>query len=408
MTAGVDPLDLVDPARYARDGCPHAAWTRLRAEDPVAWVEPPGHRPFWAITRHADVVPIASQPRRFSSAHGIVLGSMSPTPIPSQMIVLLDPPRHGPVRRVASRRFTPRAVRAQHAEVERITAELLERAATAGATTECDFVERFAAPLPIAVIAWMLGVPRCDRGQLFLWTNEVIGKDDPEYRRPGETPAQTIRRARGELHAYFARLLELRRREPGDDLVSELVHAEIDGRPLTQEQLLAYCELMVEAGNETTRNAISGGLLAFCEHRAEWQRLRAHPELLPDAVEEILRWVSPIIHFTRVANEDCAIRGRTVRAGDQLALFWASANRDEDVFGDPFAFRVDRRPNPHLAFGVGEHFCMGAHLARLELETMFRHLLARLELFEPSGPVERLGSAANAGLKHLPLRYRLA
>lgn len=408
MTAGVDPLDLVDPARYARDGCPHAAWTRLRAEDPVAWVEPPGHRPFWAITRHADVVPIASQPRRFSSAHGIVLGSMSPTTIPSQMIVLLDPPRHGPVRRVASRRFTPRAVRAQHAEVERITAELLERAATAGATTECDFVERFAAPLPIAVIAWMLGVPRCDREQLFLWTNEVIGKDDPEYRRPGETPAQTIRRARGELHAYFARLLELRRREPGDDLVSELVHAEIDGRPLTQEQLLAYCELMVEAGNETTRNAISGGLLAFCEHRAEWQRLRAHPELLPDAVEEILRWVSPIIHFTRVANEDCAIRGRTVRAGDQLALFWASANRDEDVFGDPFAFRVDRRPNPHLAFGVGEHFCMGAHLARLELETMFRHLLARLELFEPSGPVERLGSAANAGLKHLPLRYRLA
>lgn len=408
MIAGVDPLDLVEPARYAHGGCPHAAWTQLRAEDPVAWIEPPGHRPFWAITRHADVVPIASQPRRFSSAHGIVLGSMSPAPIPTEMIVLLDPPRHGPMRRAASRRFTPRAVRAQHDEVERITLDLLDRAATGADVVACDFVERFAAPLPIAVIAWMLGVPREDWEQLFRWTNEVIGKDDPEYRRPGETPAQTIKRARGELHAYFARLLELRRREPGDDLVSELVRAEVDGRPLSQEELLAWCELMVEAGNETTRNAISGGLLAFCEHRGEWERLRARPELLPDAVEEILRWVSPIIHFTRVAKEDCEIRGRAVRAGDQLALFWASANRDEEVFGDPFTFRVDRRPNPHLAFGVGEHFCMGAHLARLELETMFRHLLARLDFFEPAGPVERLGSAANAGLKHLPLRYRLA
>ena len=408
MTAAVDPLDLVDPARYARDGCPHAAWARLRADDPVAYLEPPGHRPFWAITRHSDVVPIASQPRRFSSAHGIVLGSMSPAPIPSQMVVLLDPPRHGPMRRVASRRFTPRAVRAQSAEVERITQELLDRAATGGGVAECDFVERFAAPLPIAIIAWMLGVPRGDWEQLFRWTNEVIGKDDAEYRRPGETPAQTIKRARGELHAYFARLVELRRREPGDDLVSELVRAEIDGRPLTQDELLAYCELMVEAGNETTRNAISGGLLAFCEHRGEWERLRARPELLPDAVEEILRWVSPIIHFSRVATEDCEVRGRTIRAGDHVALFWASANRDEEVFGDPFAFRVDRRPNPHLAFGVGEHFCMGAHLARVELEAMFRQLLARLHTFEPAGPVERLSSAANAGLKHLPLRYRLA
>ena len=165
---------------------------------------------------------------------------------------------------------------------------------------------------------------------------------------------------------------------------------------------------MVEAGNETTRNAISGGLLAFCEHRGEWEKLRGRPELLSDAVEEILRWVSPIIHFTRTATEDCEVRGARIRAGEQVALFYASANRDEEVFADPFAFRVDRRPNPHLAFGVGEHFCMGAHVARVELETIFRHLLARLEWFELSGPVERLSSAVNGGIKHLPLRYRLA
>jgi cytochrome P450 len=323
------------------------------------------------------------------------------------MVVTLDPPRHGPMRRVASRRFTPRALEAQRLEVERIAAGVLARAATAGAAEEGDFVERIAAPLPIAVVASILGVPQGDWGLLFRWTNEVIGKDDPEYRRPGETPGQTMRRARGELHAYFQRLLAQRRREPQDDLVSDLLHADLEGKPLTEEQVLSYCELMVEAGNETTRNAISGGLLAFCEHRDQWERLRVHPELLPDAVEEILRWVSPINHFTRTATEDCEVRGERISSGEQVALFWASANRDEDVFAEPFAFRVDRRPNPHVAFGVGEHFCMGAHVARVELETVFRHLLARLESFEPAGPVERLSSAVNAGLKHLPLRYRL-
>jgi cholest-4-en-3-one 26-monooxygenase len=215
-------------------------------------------------------------------------------------------------------------------------------------------------------------------------------------------------RARGELHAYFERLIEQRRNDPQDDLVSELIRGTVDGRPLTGKQLLAYCELLVEAGNETTRNAISGGLLAFCEHPGEWEKLRGRPELVPDAAEEILRWVSPISHFTRVATEDCEVRGATIRAGEQLALYYASANRDEEVFEDPFAFRVDRRPNPHLAFGFGEHFCMGAHLARVELETIFRHLLARLQWFELSGPVERLSSAVNGSIKRLPLRYRMA
>jgi cholest-4-en-3-one 26-monooxygenase len=407
MIPGVDPMDLVDPVRYARNGYPHAVWTRLRAEAPVAHFAPPGYRPFWAITKHADIVQLASQPLRFSSAHGIMLGPAGAVAVPSEMVVTLDPPRHGPLRRVASRRFTPRALTAQRAEVERITVEILDRAATAGAVAECDFVERIAAPLPIAVVACILGVPRTDWGLLFRWTNEVIGKDDLEYRRPGETPGQTIKRARGELHGYFHRLIERRRSDPQDDLVSELTRARVDGTPLTEEQLLSYCELMVEAGNETTRNAISGGLLALSEHRGEWEKLRGHPELLSDAVEEILRWVSPITHFTRTAMEDYELRGARIRTGEQVALFWASGNRDEEVFVDPFALRVDRRPNPHLAFGFGEHFCMGAHVARLELETIFRHLLARLQWFEVSGPVERLSSAVNGAIKHLPLRYRL-
>jgi len=408
MTAGIDPLDLTDPARYARNGYPDHVWTRLRAEAPVAYFEPPDLRPFWALTKRADIVEIASQPSRFSSAYGITLAKPGPLQKAAiDMVVILDPPRHGPMRRVASRRFTPRALRAQRAEIERITVEILDRAATAGAVRECDFVDAIAAPFPLAVIAWIVGAPPEDWKLLYRWTNEVIGKDDPEFRREGETPGQTILRARGELHAYLGRLIEQRRNDPKDDLISELLNAEIDGARLTEEQMLWYCELMVEAGNETTRNAISRGLLAFCEHRGEWERLRAQPELLPDAVEEVLRWVSPITHFVRTATEDYEIRGHRISAGDQVMLFWASANRDEEVFAQPFEFRVDRHPNPHLAFGVGEHFCMGAHVARLEIETIFHHLLTRLKSFEVCGPVERLSSAVNGGLKRLPLRYQL-
>jgi cholest-4-en-3-one 26-monooxygenase len=312
------------------------------------------------------------------------------------------------MRRVVNARFTPRAVRGRRDDVERIASRVVDGAATGGNTADGEFVAQIAAPFPLAVIAWILGVPEDDWQHLFRWTNEIIGKDDPEYRQPGESPGQTMKRARGELRGYFERLVEQRRRGPRDDLVSELLRGTVDGAPLTEEQLLSYCELFVEAGNETTRNAISGGLLALCEHPAEWEKLRADPDVLPDATEEILRWASPISHFTRVATEDTVIRGEKIAAGDQLALYFASANRDEDVFDDPFTFRVDRRPNPHLAFGFGEHFCLGAHLARVEIETIFRHLLARLESFELAGEIERLKSAVNGSIKQLPLRYRMA
>ncbi len=406
MTHEADTLELVDPARYARDGYPHDLWTRLRTDAPVAYFAPEGLEPFWAITKHADILEIAKHPLRFSSAQGISLRPAGAVFPPSEMVVMLDPPKHGRVRRIANGRFTPRAVRARRDDIDRIALEILDEAAPPGAAGELDFVARVAAPFPLAVIAWVLGVPSDDWELLFRWTNEVIGKEDPEYRRPGETAGQTIKRARGELHAYFQELLKQRRSDPRDDLVSELLRGEIDGAPLTEEQLVSYCELLVEAGNETTRNAVSGGLLAFSEHRGAWERLLEHPELLSDAMEEILRWVSPISHFTRTATEDCEVRGVKIATGQQVALYFASANRDEDVFDDPFAFRIDRRPNPHLAFGFGEHFCMGAHVARVELETIFRHLLARLESFDVSGVVERLSSITNGSIKHLPLRYR--
>ena len=404
-TGTLDPLDLVEPSRFAERGYPHELWARMRAEAPVVFMEPSGYQHFWAVTRYADIVEVSSQPELFSSAHGLILGKATGTVAqPAEMVVTLDPPRHGPLRRAAMGRFTPKAVRDRREEIDRIAVQLFDEVATAGSTVEFDFVERVAAPLPIAVISWILGVPQSDWKLLFGWTNEIIGKDDPEFRRPGETPGQTIRRARGELHAYLGELIERRRREPGDDIVSHLLTAEIDGKSLSPEILLNYAELIVEAGNETTRNAISGGLLAFSAHRDQWERLRHRPDLVPTAVEEILRWVSPIIHFTRTATEDCEIRGEKIAAGDRVALFYASANRDEEVFTDPFSFQVDRTPNRHLAFGSGAHFCMGAHLARVELEALFRHLLDRLEEFEVRAPPERLSSAVNGGIKHLQLR----
>jgi cytochrome P450 len=405
-TLVIDPAELVDPARWGRDGYPHELWTRMRAEAPVAWVEPEGYEPFWAVTRHADVQHAAAQPLVFSSARGIVLRRPNQPELHSDVLVVLDPPRHGPLRRVASPKFTPKAMRARREGIERLATELVDRVVADG-SGEIDFVDRIAAPFPLSVIAWTLGAPQEDIPRLHQWTNEVIGKNDPEYQREGESPGQTIKRARGELHAYFGELVDQRRTVPQDDLMTELLRAEIDGSPLTDAELVSYCELLVEAGNETTRNAISGGLIALTENPGEWERLRSDPTLLPDAAEEILRWVSPISHFTRTATQDTELGGQAIAAGDQVALYWASANRDEEVFDDPFTFRVDRRPNPHLAFGFGEHFCLGAHLARLEIEVIYRLLLERFESFAVTGPVERLDSIVNGSLKHLPVRYRL-
>jgi cytochrome P450 len=402
----VDVLDLVDPDRFARGGYPHDVWTHLRAHDPVARIEAPGYEPFWAVTKHADVVAVSARAVEYSNAQGITLARAgAPVLPPVDLLVLMDPPRHGPMRKLVLPWFTPKAVRARRDELTGIARGIVDDAVPLGTPGELDAVGDIAAPFPLALVAWILGVPETDWNRLFRLSKEVIGKDDPEFRRAGESPGQTARRARGEIHACFADLVAQRRQDPEDDLVSALVGSTIDGRPLTDQQLLLYCELLVEAGNETTRNAISGGLLAFCEHPEAWDSLRARPELLPTAVDEILRWVSPISHFTRIATEDQELHGRVIRTGDRLALYYASANRDEDVFDDPFTFRIDRSPNPHLTFGFGEHFCVGAHLARVEVELVLAHLIGRVERFELAGPVERLRSIVNGSIKRLPLRY---
>jgi cytochrome P450 len=242
---------------------------------------------------------------------------------------------------------------------------------------------------------------------MFRWTNQTIGSTDPEFRE-GRSATETVREGRNALFRYFFELAGKRRAEPRDDIVSVLANAKLGGQPLPPLELLSYYFLLVVAGNETTRNALSGGLLALLENPGELEKLRRRPELAESAVEEIVRWTSPVIQFCRTATEDVELRGKKIRAGQNLCLFYPSANRDEEVFPDPFAFRVDRKPNPHLAFGIGEHFCLGANLARLELRVAFRHLARRLRHVELAGPVERLRSSFVGGIKRVPIRYELA
>jgi cholest-4-en-3-one 26-monooxygenase len=405
----IDPLDLVEPERFARNGYPHDVWTRLRAEAPVVYLEPPGHPAFWAVTKHADIVEVATQPKIFSNSKGITFDlDLTGIEMTIDMLVFLDPPRHGPMRKAANRKFVKSAVKARLEEIERIATEIVDRGSTNGEIAEGDFVDNFAGPFPMAVISWMLGMPEADWQRAFDWTNEIIGKDDPEYRRPGESPEETLNRAQREIRHYIKGMIEDRRAHPRDDLVTELIQSEVDGVPLTKPQLVAYCELLIEAGNQTTRDAIAGGMEVFCEHPDQWERLRADPELLTRATEEILRWVSPISHFLRTATEDYELHGQKIRAGDKVALYWASANRDEEVYEDPFEFRIDRPTRQNLVFGFGPHLCLGSHVARAELDIIFGLLARRLEWFEQAGPVERLNSAINGAIKHLPLRYRLS
>jgi len=401
---------LVHPDDYAQRGYPHDVWTRLRREDPVHWYDRTEGPPFWAITRHADIVEVSKRPDVFWNGPLLViphLPNVQDDPRFPPTLIQLDPPKHGQYRQLVSKRFTPRYLRTMHADIERIGKEIVDKLAVDGGRGECDFVNEVSKPLPIAVIAWMLGVPRADWEKLFDWTNRTIGAGDPEYQTPGKTPQETGQAAMTELFLYFSRLVEERKKNPVDDLVSLFANAKIDGEPLPPMDVLAYCLIIVIAGNETTRNATTGGMLAFVEHQKELRKLQANPKLLDSAIEEVVRWTSPIIHFARTATADYELRGRRIRKGDLLGLFYPSANRDEEIFDDPFEFRIDRDPNPHLGFGIGEHFCLGSHLARLELKVAYKHLLPRIEQIELAGPVVRLHSALVGGVKHLPIRYEL-
>jgi cholest-4-en-3-one 26-monooxygenase len=406
-----DTLEVIGPDTFAQHGYPHAAWKRLRREAPIHWFDLPGGVGFWAVTRREDIVWISKQPRRFLNAPRLAIFEQG-APVEGERtmarhLLNMDPPEHSSFRKVASSWFTPRAIERREREVQRITRDLLAEMAGDGSERTGDFVHDLTAPLTLHVLADMLGVPRDDWRLMFRWTNQIAGAADPEY-QVSDDERGGVEDARHGMFGYFAELAAERRKAPRDDMVSVLANATLDdGSPVPTFELMSYYLLLVIAGNETTRNAASGGLLALIENPGELRKLKADPGLVPTAVEEIVRWTTPVIQFCRTPVEDVEIKGQKIRAGDSLCLLYPSANRDEDVFEDPDAFRVDRKPNPHLGFGIGEHFCLGANLARLELRVIFDELARRMGTVELAGPVERMRSSFLGGVKRMPIRYTI-
>lgn len=403
----LDDLDVITADTYTR-GYPHDAWARLRNESPVHRFHPEGYRPFWAVTKAADITEVSRQPDRFRSAGRFILfpdppgdPEMLENDPPLRMLVNMDPPEHRVHRQLVSSWFTPRAIGRLESRLEEITREVFDEVAASGG--ECDFVSEVAARQPLRMITEMLGIPREREDFVLRITNQNFGLEDPEFALEGESAGEVLAFI-GEAFAYFDELLAAKRAHPSDDLSSVLANATIDGEPVPQFELYSLLFLVMVAGHDTTRNAISGGLLAFLDNWDQLERLRAEPGLIGTGVEEIVRWTTPVNHFVRTATQDYELRGTRISAGDSVALFYASANRDEEVFPDPFAFRVDRDPNPHLGFGIGEHFCLGAHLARLDLEVFWRVFAERVASVELTGEPQLLASSFVGGPKHIPVR----
>ncbi len=395
-------VDLTDLDTY-RDGFPHELFSALRREAPVYWHAPTPHTPdgvgFWVISRHADVLAIQLDPRRFSSDRapgGPPGGTMIVNqPGSGSFLNMMDDPRHRRIRGLVSKGFTPRMIGELEPDLRRRTHAILDALPASGA---CDFVVDIARQLPLQAICQLLGIPQSDRDSLCDWMDRGLESD---------AGALMNREYGSKLSQYGVRLIAERRAKRGDDLLSILLDAEMpeEAEPrLNDVELTFFFTLLFTAGSETTRKAIAGGMKALAEHPAQLARLRARPELLGSAIEEMVRWSTPSVYKRRTATCDLELHGEKIRAGDKVVFYEMSANRDERVFAEPFAFDVARTPNPHLGFGQGVHFCIGANLARLEMRVMFTELLARFAGFEISGPAEWTRENRLLGLKHLPMR----
>ena len=407
-------LELVSPEEYAKGGPPHELFRQLRAESPVHRCEPPGYEPFWAITKYADIFDISTSPDRFASGPGInVLTAEQQRSLESsafasmRTIITMDPPEHWKYRKVANRVFTPRAMNEVDAVIDEAARETIDRLAGSSGVGECDFASDVAAAHPLRVLSTMLGVPREQEPDILRLTNELFGLDDPELQREGQDRQVAIMELAMELYTMFDAIIQDRRECPRDDLASVLANGQVDGCPMEMMETVGYYLIVFSAGHDTTKNALVGGMNAFLEHPEELAKLQNDPGLIDRAVDELTRWTSPVNYMKRTATEDTVVGGQEIATGDSLVLFYASANRDEDVFDNPFEFRIDRENERHLAFGVGEHFCLGANLAKRSQRALWLELSRRLESIELNGTPEWIHSPFVVGLKHLPVRYRL-
>ncbi len=388
-----------------------AAFATLRAERPISFHEEwdsgilPKGPGFWSVVKHAQVLEASRQPELFCSGRGSNIGDM-----PQEFneffgsMINMDDPRHARLRRIVSRGFTPRRIQQVEDEVRRLAAAIVDRVIAKG---ECEFVEEIAAALPLAIICGMMGIPESQYRFVYDRTNVILGAGDPEYVPDQGNIVQALLKAGAELSQLAQDLARHRAAHPGDDLVSALITADVEGERLTDAELGSFFVLLVVAGNETTRNAISHGMKALCDHpeqRAIWAA--DFDRVAPTAVDEIVRWATPVIHFRRTATRDTTLGGQRIREGEKVVLWYSSANRDEEVFAEPFRFDVRRNPNPHVGFGgPGPHFCLGAHLARREIGVMFREIFRRLPDLEVVEPPARLASFFIHGIKRMRCRF---
>ena len=390
-------IDLHTPAVFGR-GVPHDQFTWLRENDPVYFHPLPDGGGFWCLTKYDDIVHASKDWRSYSSAKGTNI--RDPVDGAELMMVNTDPPYHEKLRKIVSKGFHPKMIADLEPHIREIVTGILDRVAPKG---ECDLVTEVSSELPLEVIAEMMGVPEEHRHKIFEWSNTMIAEGgDPEY----SPSLDDATRAFMEMAELVNLLADERSENPTEDLITKLITAEVDGEKLNRLEYDVFMVLLAVAGNETTRNLISGGTLALIENPEQRQKLIEDPSKIPMAVEEMLRWVTPVLHFRRTATHDTDMRGKTIKEGDKVVLWYISGNRDTDVFADPFAFDVERDPNPHMTFGAGgPHFCLGFSLAQLEIKVMFEEMLKRMPDIELDGPVERMHSNFVSGIRHMPIRY---
>lgn len=405
-----DPdADITSHDTYVR-GVPHAAFARMRSEDPVAWVTEADGSGFWAITKHADVAMVSRDFNRFTASRGIRLEQMSEDELEARRTMMEnDPPEHARLRRLVQPGFTPKVVATYETAFRKLASQVLDGVLPLG---EFDFVTEIARELPIRLLCRLLGVPESDADKMVAWGDQMISNADPEYTPvvidrddteeyrllPFRSPAAL------EVFRYAEEIALERRRRPQDDIITTLLTAEPDGQPLTDLEFKNFFTLLMVAGNETTRHTISHGLIYLVSHPRQLQALKDDtPALSAQATEEILRASAVTMHFRRTATEEVELRGKRIRPGDRVVMWYPSANYDEEVFEEPFRFDIRRHPNDHLTFGTGRHVCLGAHLARLEIRVVFEELLQRVDRIEITGRPDRLRSNFINGIKHLPV-----
>ena len=398
---------FADPQAYADEPKLHAALTHLRAKAPVSRVEVPNYRPFWAVTKHADVMDIERNNVLFTNWPRPVLttaeGDEMSAAAGVRTLIHLDDPQHRAMRAIGADWFRPKAMRALKVRVDELAKTYVDKMLAVG--PECDFVQEIAVNYPLFVIMSLLGIPESDFSRMLKLTQELFGSDDSEFKRGSSNEDQLP--ALLDMFGYFNGVTAARRENPTEDLASAIANARIDGEPLSDIETVSYYLIVATAGHDTTSATISGGLHGLIEHPDQLDRLRDNLDLMPLATEEMIRWATPVKEFMRTAAEDTSVRGVPIAAGESVLLSYVSANRDEDVFSDPFRFDVGRDPNKHVAFGYGVHFCLGAALARMEVNSFFTELVPRLKSIELSGDPQHVATTFVGGLKHLPVRYSL-